>query len=294
MIFYAIIYSTKGKVIDTLQHKHLSFLFAHILSIALFVKARIQAFLQLLYKYKVRFSIVHERIDKMAKERILAVDDEEYMRSFIKKALEKENMIVSLAGSGSEAINIMKSSSFDLVLLDVMMDDLDGFEVVKQLRNLGIDIPILLLSGKDEDYNKILGMGLGADDYITKPFSPAVLCAKIKAYIRRTKTSSEGKSSTIVRPPFKFNCSNYKLYKNDMEIPLSSKETMLIKFFLEKPDQVFTKEQLYQNVWENDVVDDKTIMVYICHLRNKIEENPQNPKYLKTVWGIGYKFSTNE
>jgi DNA-binding response OmpR family regulator len=227
----------------------------------------------------------------MSKERILVVDDESDIRKMIKRALEMENMVVSLACGGNEAIATLKSSSFDLIVLDVMMNDMDGFEVVKHLRNAGVDIPIFLLSGKDEDYNKILGLGLGADDYITKPFSPAVLCAKIKAQIRRCQAGWSDKNNIIMAGPFRFDCNTYKLYKNEIEIHLSSKEIVLMKFFLMNQNQVFTKEQLYQNVWGDIIVDDKTIMVYICHLRNKIEADPQNPKYIKTVWGIGYIFS---
>ncbi len=228
----------------------------------------------------------------MTKEKILVVDDEEHMRKYIKSALEAENMIVGTASGGNQAIEIIKSSKsdYDLVVLDVIMDDLDGFEVVKHLRNLHINIPIFLLSGKYEDHNKILGLGLGADDYITKPFSPAVLCAKIKAYIRRNNIQNAGKKDFIIVPPFKFDYSTYRIYKNDEEIPLSSKETMLMKFFLENTNQVFSKEQLYQNVWSSTIIDDKTIMVYIWHLRNKIEDDVKNPRYLKTVWGIGYRF----
>lgn len=227
----------------------------------------------------------------MAKEKILVVDDQEHMRKFIRRALESENMIVSLASGGNEAIEIINSSNFDLIILDVVMDDLDGFEVVKRLRNLGINIPIFLLSGKDEDYNKILGLGLGADDYITKPFSTSVLCAKVKAHIRRNKATSSNSNNIIVYP-FNLDLNSYRLFKHDVEIHLSSKEIKLMNLFLKNPNQIFSKDQIYQNIWNNVIVDDRTIMVYIWHLRNKIEDDPRNPKYLKNVWGIGYKFST--
>jgi DNA-binding response OmpR family regulator len=228
----------------------------------------------------------------MAKEKILVVDDEAEMRRFIKKTLDAENMLVTLASGGNEAIQAAQSSAFDLIVLDVILDDMDGFEVVKSLRNSGVDIPIFLISGKDEeDYHKILGLGLGADDYITKPFSPAVLGAKVKAQIRRNKTRVTGKNDIITAGPFKLDCSTYKLYKDNLEIHLSSKEIMLFKFFMTNPNQVFTKEQLYQRVWGDIIVDDQTIMVYIWHLRNKLEDEPQNPIYIKTVWGIGYTFS---
>ncbi len=235
------------------------------------------------------------RTEQMAKERILVVDDDADIRRLIKKALQAENMTVDLACGGNEALEIIKSSDdFDLIILDVVMNDLDGFELVKLLRNSGVEIPIFLLSGRTEDYHKILGLGLGADDYITKPFSPAVLCAKIKAHIRRSKVKFAGKSDIIKAGPFKFDCNTYKVYNNGVEILLSPKETMLMKFFITNPNQVFTKEQLYQNVWGDIIIDDKTITVYIWHLRNKLEVDPKNPQYLKTVWGIGYNFSTDK
>ncbi len=229
----------------------------------------------------------------MSKEKILVVDDEESIRKMIKKSLDRENMLVFQAGCGKKALEMIEQNSFDLIVLDIMMEDIDGLEVIKKIRYQGINIPVLLLSGKNEDYDKILGFGIGADDYITKPFSPAVLCARVKAHIRRHKEimASKEKAARIIVGPFNFNFNTYKCYKNNLEIPLSSKETMLIKFFMENPNQVFSKEQLYRNIWGETIIDDNSIMVYIRHLRTKIEDDPKNPKYIQTIWGIGYRFT---
>ncbi len=229
----------------------------------------------------------------MSKEKILIVDDEEYIRKVIIKSLQRENFLTFEATCGKEALELIKQNSFDLIILDIMMEDMDGLEIIKIIRSEGVNIPILILSGRIEDYDKILGFGIGADDYITKPFSPAVLCARVKAHIRRNKEliDVKEKSTKLKADPFIFNLNTYKLFRNDEEIFLSSKETMLMKFFIEHPNQVFSKEQLYQNIWGDTIIDDNSIMVYIRHLRTKIEDDPKNPRYIQTVWGIGYKFT---
>lgn len=233
----------------------------------------------------------------MSKEKILIADDEEYIRKIIKKTLCRENMLIYEAKDGKEALEMVTQTSFDLIILDIMIGDIDGLDIIKKIRNDGINIPIILISGrKMKDYDKILGFGIGADDYITKPFNPAVLCARVKAHLRRNKelTDLKQKITKILIGPFTFNLNTYKLYKNEQEIPLSSKETMMIKFFIENPNQVFSKEQLYQNIWGDTIINDNSIMVYINHLRTKIEDDPKKPLFIQTVWGIGYKFTVNE
>lgn len=229
----------------------------------------------------------------MAKEKILIVDDEEYIRKIVKKSLLSENFLIEEASSGETMLKKIEDCSFDLIILDIMLEDQDGFELIKVVRSLGIQIPILLLSGRNEDYDKILGLGIGADDYITKPFNPAVLSARVKAHIRRYKelVKLQSNSSNLLKQgDFIFDLKTLKFYKNDKEIDLSYKENMLIKFFMENPRQVFTKQQLYENVWSDTIIDDNCIMVYIHHLRKKIEVKPDKPKHLQTIWGIGYKF----
>ncbi len=229
----------------------------------------------------------------MSKPRVLVVDDENAVRKLIKTVLEGDGMVVLQAENGMEAMRMISEEPFDLVLLDIMMENIDGYDVLGQTRNMGIHTPIIFLSGKKEDTDQIIGLGLGADAYITKPFSPLVLCAQVKNQIKRYRQLQESKQQAlhIVLGPFLFNHHTYTFQKNNQEIALSSKELQLMKFFMEHPNQVFSKEQLYQNIWKDTVVDNNTIMVYIRHLRTKIEENPTNPKYIKTVWGIGYRFS---
>lgn len=226
----------------------------------------------------------------MSNAKILIVDDDPAIRKVVKKALEKENMQAFEKSCGRTAIEEVENTVFDLIILDINMKEVDGFEVVSEVRKKGIDTPIFLLSGRIEDHDKILGLGLGADDYITKPFSSAVLVAMVKAQLRRLKANAFLKKHYIDLPPFKFDKDSFKLYKNDREINLTSKETKLVKFFLENPNRVFSKEQLYCNIWNDIAIDDGTVMVYIRHLRTKIEDDPKNPQYIKTVWGIGYKF----
>ncbi len=232
----------------------------------------------------------------MDRSKVLIADDEDYIRKFVSTALEHENMQVFQAKNGSEALEMVKRTSFDLIIIDIMMGDINGYDVIGSIRSMGIITPIFVLSGKSEDYDKIVGFGIGADGYITKPFSPAVLCAQAKTQIKRYRELLKGKNSffKIILGPFAFNLKTFTCYKNESVLPLSAKEAQLMKLFMENPNQVFTKEQLYQNVWGDTVVDDNTIMVYVRHLRSKIEDNPEKPKYLQTIWGIGYKFTIDD
>ncbi len=229
----------------------------------------------------------------MANEKVLIVDDEEYIRKLIRKSLLLENYLIEEASCAEEALIHLKNNVFDLIILDVMLGDQDGFELIGKIKSLGVKTPIIFVSGRSEDYDKILGLGLGAVNYITKPFSPAILCAHVKAQIRSYQQYIEDKrisSSFIIEGPFKFDLKTYKFYKDEKLIDLSYKENLLIKFFMESPQQVFTKEQLYENIWSDTIIDDNAIMVYIHQLRRKIEDDPKYPKHIITVWGIGYKF----
>jgi DNA-binding response OmpR family regulator len=229
----------------------------------------------------------------MAKEKILIIDDEDYIRKLIRKSLIHENYQLEEASSGQSALEILKSNTFDMIILDVMLEDYDGFELIKEIKKLGIKSSIFFVSGRCEDYDKILGLGLGADNYITKPFSPAVLCAHVKAQLRIHRDYvkiSAVPSNLIIRNIFKFDLKTYKFYKEENLIDLSYKENLLMKLFMENPQQVFTKEQIYENVWHDTIIDDNAIMVYISNLRKKIENKPKSPKHIVTVWGIGYKF----
>lgn len=229
----------------------------------------------------------------MAKERILIVDDEASIRNLIKRSLIHENYFIEEASCGKSALERLNHDVFDLIILDITLGDQDGFELIKEIKSLGIKTPIILVSGRCEDHDKILGLGLGADNYITKPFSPAILCAHVKAQIRNYKTYNQPEiisSNFIMAGPFKFDLKAYKFYKNEQFIDLTYKENLLIRLFMENPQRVFTKQQLYENVWSETIIDDNAIMVYIHQLRKKIEKDPKSPRHIITVWGIGYKF----
>ncbi|MDV3426924.1 MAG: response regulator transcription factor [Bacillota bacterium] len=225
--------------------------------------------------------------------KILVVEDEEPIRKLISRILSLEGMIIYQAENGEKAFEMIRQNSFDLVILDIIMDGITGYEVAAEIRKHNLQVPIIFLSGKKGDEDIIKGLDIGADMFITKPFSPQVLCAHVKSQIKRHRQilNEEVNSKSIIHGAFKFDLNSYKLYKNEIEIKLSSKETKLIKFFMEHPNKVFTKEELYQNVWHDNTPDDNSIMVYVKYLRNKIEDDPAKPEYIKTVWGIGYEFS---
>lgn len=199
-------------------------------------------------------------------------------------------MVTVEAASGPEALKLVQSRTFNLIILDIIMDEMDGFQVISRMRDLGVLTPIFILSGRQADNDKILALGIGADDYITKPFSSTVLCAKVKAALRRAELSGRGRENTLTAGPFCYVCDEMRLYKDNQEIILSSKECLLMKYFMSNPGKILTREQIYHQVWNNDFVDDNTIMVHIRRLRMKIEDDPNQPKYLRTVRGIGYQF----
>ena len=228
----------------------------------------------------------------MTKNKILVVDDDSYVRRLTRSTLEYENMEVHEATNGSTALAMVEKGGYDLVLLDIMLGNENGLDILRRIHEVNPTIPVILVSGKNEEYDKILGLGVGADDYITKPFSPMELCARVKAHIRRNSRllNISKAGADLVVGPFIFDTATFRVFKDNEEIFLSSKEMKLMKFFLEHPNQVFSKEQLYDNVWQDALVDANAIMVYISHLRKKIEKDPHSPEHLVTVWGIGYKF----
>lgn len=228
----------------------------------------------------------------MPGEKILVVDDEKEIRELIVKYLKREGMTVYQAECGQKAIKMVETDDFDLIVLDIMMNDLDGFDVLLEIRKNRPCLPVVLLSARQEDYDKVLGFGLGADDYVTKPFSPAELTARIKSHIKRSIAYRESAQvmDEIVRGSLCIDLKSYSLTKNNVPIELSVVEFKLLSFFMKNPGIVFTKKQIYNNVWEQYFTDDNSVMVYISHLRDKIEDNPKEPKFIQTVRGIGYKF----
>ncbi|MDD3369298.1 MAG: response regulator transcription factor [Lachnospiraceae bacterium] len=223
---------------------------------------------------------------------VLIVDDDEAICKMLQKVMNSNSIESTIANSGSEALAQVQRQTFDVILMDIMMGDMEGFDVIKKIRANGIQTPVIIISGRDEDYDALYGLSVGADDYITKPFRPLVVGAKVKALIRRNKNQILSVRNVLECGCFRYDTNTLRFYKNNEEIFLSSKENSLMRLFMSHPDQVFTKEMIYDQVWGNTVaVDDNTIMVYINRLRGKIEENPQTPVFILTVRGLGYRFA---
>jgi DNA-binding response OmpR family regulator len=223
---------------------------------------------------------------------ILLVEDDQSICEMVEKYLTKEGYSITTASDGEKAIEEFSRDSFDLILLDIMMPNLDGLEAMKIIREKS-SIPIVIMSAKDQDIDKALGLGLGADDYISKPFSMIELLARVKAAIRRaTKYSShQDKAERIIYiGDLTIDITNFSVTKKKEYIKLTSKEFEILKLFVTNRNRVFTKEQIYRSVWNEEYYGDENIInVHMRRLREKIEEDPSKPQYIKTLWGIGYK-----
>ncbi|HFJ9406084.1 response regulator transcription factor [Bacillus paranthracis] len=221
-------------------------------------------------------------------------DDDKEIRNLLKIYLERELYMVDTAINGDEALQLFNQNNYNLVILDLMMPKVDGIEVCRKLRDK-TNVPILMLTAKDHEVDKILGLSIGADDYITKPFSIHEVVARVKALMRRFLVLGSNiniqEKTTLTFKGLTINLNTYTVHTNKEEISLTGKELELLKFFTSNPGQVFTKTQLFRNVWDDNYIeDDNTVMVHIRKLRKKIENDPSNPKFIQTVWGIGYKF----
>ena len=224
------------------------------------------------------------------KDLVLIVDDDEAVQSVLYKVISSNGIDAQVVSSGEEALEVTRRFQFDLILLDVNMRGIDGFEVVQALRNRGVKTPIIIVSGRKEDYDTLYGLDIGADDYITKPFNPIVLGAKVKAMIRRNRSHSSGSGNVITAGPFHYDTHTLRLYKNGEEIILSSKENAMMKLFLDNINRIFSRKMIYEMVWGETIVDENAIMVYINRLRQKVEDDPSRPQYIQTVRGLGYRF----
>ncbi len=223
---------------------------------------------------------------------ILIAEDEKDLRELLKLNLEKENYTVICAKNGKEALELFSENDVNLGIFDVMMPELDGFNLLRKIRETS-DVPVIILTARDTDMDKLLGFGLGADDYLVKPFSMVELIARVGVRLNRKQSNSNQRSSNLLTVgELTIDTDACSLYKNDEQITLNAKEYLLLKHFMESPERVFTKKQLYSAVWNEDYYyDDNTIMVHISHIRSKIETNTKKPVYLKTIKGIGYKLS---
>ena len=225
--------------------------------------------------------------------KILIVDDEKSIVKGLKFSLEKENMEVDCAYDGEEAVNLAKENEYDMVLLDVMLPKLDGFEVCQKIREFS-SMPIIMLTAKGDDMDKILGLEYGADDYITKPFNILEVKARIKAIIRRSSGKVEKKNedaNVIIKGDLKLDLESRRVFIDSKEINLTAKEFDLLELLINNPNKVYGREKLLSIVWGYEYPGDvRTVDVHVRRLREKIEPNPSEPKYVYTKWGLGYYF----
>lgn len=223
---------------------------------------------------------------------ILLIEDDLAIQEMVNGYLVKEGFVITVASDGEEGIAKFLQDPFDLIILDIMLPKIDGLEVVRIIRETSA-VPILIMSAKDTDVDKALGLGLGADDYICKPFSMIELSARVKAGIRRsTKYSAPQKKEDkmIIIGDLKIDTANFTVQKKNKDIKLTFKEFELLKLFATNQNRVFTKAQIYSFIWNEEYYGDENVInVHMRRLREKIEDDPSQPQYIKTLWGIGYK-----
>ncbi len=224
------------------------------------------------------------------KKKILLVEDEKTLVRALTFNLEKEGFEVEVAYDGEEALEKVDQKKPDLIILDLMLPKVDGFEVCRNVRKTS-EVPIIMLTARDEDIDKILGLELGADDYITKPFNARELLARIRAIFRRAAQQSAQGKNVIRFGDLEVDLIKHRVNLKGREIPLTSREYALLSFLASNAGRVYSRGQLLEHVWGYDYCGDaRTVDVHIRHLREKLEENPAEPRLILTVWGTGYKF----
>ena len=226
-------------------------------------------------------------------DKILIIEDDVAIAEIERDYLVLDGFAVEIAADGNVGLERGLSGEHSLILLDLMLPGMDGFAICRALREQ-IDVPILMVTARQEDIDKIRGLGLGADDYIEKPFSPSVLVARAKAHLARYRrlTGSERTSGEIQIRGIRLNEETHRVYVDGREVELTNKEYELLLFFMLNVDVVFSREQLYERIWGWDAMGDSaTVAVHINRLRKKIEQDPANPRYIVSVWGAGYRFN---
>lgn len=225
--------------------------------------------------------------------KILIVEDEEAIADLEKDYLELSNFEVDIQNNGTDGLKSALNEEYDLIILDLMLPGTDGFEVCKRIREKK-NVPILMVSAKKDDIDKIRGLGMGADDYMTKPFSPSELVARVKAHLARYKRlvgTAEQKSDIVEIRGIKIDKSARRVFVDGEEKTFTSKEYDLLTFLAENPNHVFTKEELFREIWDMESIGDiATVTVHIKKIREKIEYDNTNPQYIETIWGVGYRF----
>lgn len=224
--------------------------------------------------------------------KVLVVDDEKLIVKGIRFSLEQDGMEVECAYDGEEALRMAGEKEYDLILLDIMLPKIDGFEVCQHIREFS-SVPIVMLTAKGDDMDKILGLEYGADDYITKPFNILEVKARIKAIMRRTSSGKPKaeKSSVIENGDIRMDCESRRVFVKEKEINLTAKEFDLLELLVTNPNKVYSRERLLNLVWGYEYPGDvRTVDVHVRRMREKIESNPSEPKYLHTKWGVGYYY----
>ena len=225
--------------------------------------------------------------------KVLIVEDEDAIAEIERDYLELSGFDVTLASDGKEGLDIALKEDFDIIILDIMLPGMDGFDICKEIRKEK-DIPIIMVSAKKEDIDKIRGLGIGADDYMTKPFSPSELVARVKAHLARYDrlvSNSKNNNNIIEIRGIKIDKTARRVFVNGEEKPFTTKEFDLLTFLAENPNHVFTKEELFKEIWDMDSIGDiATVTVHIKKIREKIELDTSKPQYIETIWGVGYRF----
>lgn len=219
--------------------------------------------------------------------RVLIVEDERELAELVQMYLENEGVNVSIAGSAEAGFDVLAAEDIDLVVLDINLPGMDGFDFVQKLRQTS-SIPVIIVSAREADEDIVMGLGTGADEFVTKPFAPRVLVARIRALLRRTRDTG---SKTVRFGPFELDVNGYSLMRGDDRVVLSSKEFEVLRHLVLHPGQAMSPHQIYADVWQNEFGDTTSVAVYVRRIRQKIEEDPRNPRYLQTIHGSGYRFN---
>ncbi|AUS98369.1 DNA-binding response regulator [Clostridium thermosuccinogenes] len=228
-------------------------------------------------------------------KKILIVEDDQSIAELQRDYLEIGGFSVDICSDGISGLKAIESGHYDLILLDIMLPGIDGFEILRHVRDT-MDVPVLLVSAKKEEIDKIRGLGLGADDYITKPFSPGELVARVNAHISKyerlkNKYANVKNDTVIAIRGLEINKDARRVFVNGKEVNMAQKEFDLLLFLAQNPNRVFSREELFERIWGLDSLGDAaTVTVHVARIREKIETDPSNPQYIETVWGAGYRF----
>lgn len=226
-------------------------------------------------------------------KKVLIIEDDEKITEIERDYLEANDFEVELASNGNEGLEKSLANDYDLILLDIMLPGVDGFQICRSIRKVK-ETPILMVSAKREDVDKIRGLGLGADDYIVKPFSPSELVARVKSHITRYERLTGGKNqaNVITFDDLEINLDAHRVFIGGNEVVLANREFELLAFLAQNPNIVFSRERLFERIWGLDALGDSaTVTVHVNRIRDKIEHNPNKPRYIETIWGSGYRFN---